>query len=66
MMGLLKSIQRHMSKNARALMSSAPDAPKKTFGFNEPFLCLGFYQAVRPFMSSIISLRKTKMGNCLN
>ncbi|AYA39412.1 hypothetical protein D3790_02060 [Xenorhabdus nematophila] len=23
-------------------MSSAPDAPKKVFGFNEPFLCLGF------------------------
>ncbi|MGV7962821.1 hypothetical protein QPK13_17520 [Photorhabdus tasmaniensis] len=30
-----------MGKNARAPMSSAPDAPKKVFGFNEPFLCLG-------------------------
>ncbi|CDH26056.1 hypothetical protein XBKB1_4380008 [Xenorhabdus bovienii str. kraussei Becker Underwood] len=29
MMDLLKSIRRYMSKNARALMSSAPDAPKK-------------------------------------
>ncbi|CDH34588.1 hypothetical protein XBI1_340030 [Xenorhabdus bovienii str. Intermedium] len=30
-----------MSKDARAPMSSAPAAPKKPFGFKEPFFMLG-------------------------
>ncbi|WP_340621302.1 hypothetical protein [Xenorhabdus siamensis] len=31
-----------MGKDARATMSSAPDEPKKPFGFNEPFFLSGY------------------------
>ncbi|WP_342079738.1 hypothetical protein, partial [Yersinia enterocolitica] len=51
-----------MGMDARALMSSAPDKPKKPSGFREPFFMLGFHQVDMPFMSSIISLRKTRLG----
>ncbi|MGX8941312.1 hypothetical protein ACWWJF_13960 [Symbiopectobacterium sp. Eva_TO] len=55
-----------MAKDARATMSFAPDIPKKAIGFIEPFSFLVLYQAVRPFMSSIISLRKTRWVTSLN
>lgn len=50
----------NVDKDVRASISSAPDIPKKAIGFSEPFFMLGFYQVVKPFMSSIISLRKTR------
>ncbi|EDQ5496564.1 hypothetical protein GSC54_004682 [Salmonella enterica] len=51
-----------MGMDARASMSSAPDLPKKLLGFREPFFMLGFHHVDMPFMSSIISLRKTRLG----
>ncbi|CBY27030.1 hypothetical protein Y11_11511 [Yersinia enterocolitica subsp. palearctica Y11] len=41
MVGLLKSIRRPMGTGSRATMRAAPDEPKKTLGFNEPFLWSG-------------------------
>ncbi|WP_162467458.1 hypothetical protein [Xenorhabdus bovienii] len=54
-----------MGRDARASMSSAPDKPKKPHGFREPFFMSGFHQVDKPFMSSIISLRKTRLGTAL-
>jgi len=51
-----------MGIDARASMSSAPDKPKKPHGFREPFFMLGFHQVDTPFMSSLISLSKTRLG----
>lgn len=50
----------YVGKDARATMSSAPDEPEKTTASLSHFCAEVLHQAVEPFMSSIISLRKTR------
>ncbi|MCC9226152.1 hypothetical protein [Escherichia coli] len=54
-----------MGMDARASMSSTPDEPKNHPASVSHFLAEAFHQADMPFMSSIISLRKTRLGTTL-
>ncbi|MDE9431786.1 hypothetical protein [Xenorhabdus bovienii] len=55
-----------MGNNTRASMNSAPDVPKKLFGFKQPFFMLGFSSS-RPAIH-VINNRSSQnqIGKCLN